>query len=94
MIPDYLVNIKTADDCAKNWWVVRDWLMFFPVEPSSSGFWETIQHLNLTVNQNNLTITQEDKLLMEECHKLGLFLTSAELSNWKNEAEVRCRIRT
>ncbi|CAF1077627.1 unnamed protein product [Didymodactylos carnosus] len=82
MIPDYLVNIKTAVDCAKTGGRERLAHVFQGQPPSGCYNNPTPEP---SVQSKQPEMSEEDKLLLEECAKVGVHLTSVELDHWKKK---------
>lgn len=82
MIPDYLVNIKTAADCAKTGGRER-LAHVFQGQPSSGCYNNPTPEPSIQSKQPEMS--EEDKLLLEECEKLDVHLTSVELNHWKKK---------
>ncbi|UJR24624.1 hypothetical protein I4U23_005998 [Adineta vaga] len=82
MIPDYLVNIKTAADCTKSGG--RERLAHVFQGESSSGSYSNPTP-EPSVQSKPSEMSEEDKLLLEECAKLDVDIEPDQLNHWKKK---------
>ncbi|CAF2804909.1 unnamed protein product [Rotaria sp. Silwood2] len=73
MVPDYIVGVKTADDCARNGSRERLAHVFQGRPP----------HVSDNGPPKKKELSEDDKLLLEECRKLGFEIPPDELDGLK-----------
>lgn len=82
MVPDYIVGVKTADDCARDGGRERLAHVFQGQPPYVSDNDPSPSISNNDPPQKN-ELSEDDKLLLEECRKLGCEIPHDELDRLK-----------